>query len=402
MAYTYSKKKQTRGHVYRGQSHSSMTDMSILLGSLFIMGLLIISYVYYPSVVRYLADASVSTSTSATHREKDKQPPSLDRGAYRDKMYKLADYDDSATTTITTNRGGTTATSTHMSTSTVLTPTEQRYRKRWPVTPLKYPKAGAILPFHRVVAFYGNFYSTQMGILGKYKPEKVLKRLRKQVAKWEAADPDTPVKPAIHYIAVTAQSSAGPDGMYRNRMPDDQIEKALTMADKVDGIVFLDIQIGLSSLKTEIKKLREYLKQPNVHLAIDPEFSMKKDRPPGHAIGVYDAADINFASAYLADLVNKHDLPPKILVVHRFTKGMVRNAQQIKRREEVQTVMHMDGWGSPSLKRSTWRRVIEPEPVQFTGFKVFFENDRKPPSPGIMSPEQILDLRPDPIYIQYQ
>jgi multiple antibiotic resistance protein len=86
---------------------------------------------------------------------------------------------------------------------------------------------------------------------------------------------------------------------------------------------------------------------------------------PGAAIGTMDAADINYASEYLANLVREHDLPPKVFIVHRFTQNMVTNVQNIQLRPEVQLVIHMDGWGRPFLKRDTYHRHVSTSPVQF-------------------------------------
>ncbi len=271
----------------------------------------------------------------------------------------------------------------------------------WPVR-AAYPKAGAILPFNRVIAYYGNFYSKGMGVLGEYPEDVMLDKLRTEVNKWEAADPATPVVPAIHYIVMTAQVAEGKDGMYRLRMPDSQIDKALAIAEKIDGIVFIDFQVALSTLQKELPIYEEYLKHPKVHVGIDPEFSMKTGVRPGRAIGSFDAADINFAAEYLAKLVREHDLPPKILVVHRFTQDMVTNTRLIKPLEEVQIVMHMDGWGSPAKKKGTYQHVIIPMPVQFTGFKIFYKNDLFAPSPALLTPQELLELTPQPLYIQYQ
>ena len=271
---------------------------------------------------------------------------------------------------------------------------------RWPPK-APYPKAGAILPFKRVVAYYGNFYSTQMGILGEYQPPEVTRRLLAEVKNWEKADTLTPVLPAIHYIAVTAQRNPGTGGTYRARMPFTQIDKAIAMAKEINGIVFLDIQVGLSTVEKEIPPLEEYLKMPQVHLGIDPEYSMKTGARPGSTIGSFDAADINYASEYLAALVNKYDLPPKILVVHRFTTGMVTHYKKIITRAEVQLVMNMDGFGSSAKKKDTYYQCIYKEPVQFTGFKLFYKNDSSPGNP-IMTATEVLKLKPKPVYIQYQ
>lgn len=279
---------------------------------------------------------------------------------------------------------------------------KQGYECIWPAEGNPYPEPGALLPYNRIVAYYGNFYSKNMGILGEYSTEVVLDKLMAQVRKWKKADPNTPVIPAIDYIAVTAQASAGVDGNFNLRMPDDQLEHAIDMANQVDGIVILEVQAGLSNLQKEVKLLEKFLKKPKVHLAIDPEFHMRRGNEPGEWIGTVTALDVNQTIEYLSELVKKYDLPPKILLVHAFTKKMIQNEPAIKPTPQVQVVVVMDGWGPKHLKRSTWRRVIQPNPIQFTGFKVFYENDTWAPSTGIMSPEEILDLRPKPIYIQYQ
>ena len=140
---------------------------------------------------------------------------------------------------------------------------------------------------------------------------------------------------------------------------------------------------------------------PNVHFGIDPEFSMKGGQAPGKVIGSFDASDINYATEYLAKLVKDNNLPPKVLVVHRFTRGMVTNYKQIKTRPEVQIVMDMDGWGHPDLKYDSYQAYIYREPVQFTGFKLFYKNDLRNKG-RLMTPKELLALKPQPVYIQYQ
>ncbi|KND50582.1 MAG: Phosphonate ABC transporter phosphate-binding periplasmic component [Parcubacteria bacterium C7867-007] len=265
-----------------------------------------------------------------------------------------------------------------------------------------YPKQGAILPYKRIIAYYGNFYSTKMGVLGEYPPDVMIPKLKAEMAKWNAADPSTPTIPAINYIAMTAQESPGKDGMYRFRMPDSEIDKAVALAKQVDGIVILDIQIGLSTLQTEMPLLDKYLMMPNVHLGIDPEFSMKGGEAPGTVIGSVSSADVNFAINHLANLVKEHDLPPKVLVIHRFTNRMVTGSENIKPVPEVQIVMDMDGWGPPAKKLNTYEQFIVKQPVQFTGFKIFYKNDLKPPSTRLLTPAELLKLTPRPLFIQYQ
>ena len=271
---------------------------------------------------------------------------------------------------------------------------------KWPVK-TEYPLAGAIVPFKRIVSFYGNLYSKQMGILGELPPAQMLAKLQQEVAAWQKADSTMEVLPALHYIAVTAQGSPGKGNKYRLRMPFHQIDSILKMAARINAVVFVDIQVGLSTLQDEIPQLETYLKMPNVHLGIDPEFSMKGGQAPGKVIGSFDAADINYATEYLAKVVKENNLPPKVLVVHRFTREMVTNYRQIKTRPEVQIVMDMDGWGHPDLKYSSYQLYIHKEPVQFTGFKLFYKNDLRN-NGRLMTPKELLALKPQPVYIQYQ
>ena len=274
---------------------------------------------------------------------------------------------------------------------------------RWPVKNAPYPLPGAILPFKRVVAFYGNLYAKKMGILGELPPNQMLAKLKGEVSNWEKADPQTPVQPALHYIAVVASGFGGKDGKYRNRMPFKQIDSVLSLAKKAHAIVFLDIQVALSNIRSEVPQLEKYWIMPNVHFGMDPEFSMKDGSLPGKKIGTFDAADVNYVSTYLTGLVKKYNLPPKILIVHRFTKKMVTNYKEIKLHPEIQLVMDMDGWGEPDLKTGTYRNFIYPEPVQFTGFKLFYKNDIKKAPHHMLTPTEVLTkYKPYPVYIQYQ
>ncbi|WP_461491355.1 hypothetical protein [Pontibacter sp. HJ8] len=263
------------------------------------------------------------------------------------------------------------------------------------------PLPGAILPHKRILAYYGNPLSKRMGILGELPPEQMLQKLDEEVAKWTEADSLTPVQPALHAIVVTAQGHPGRGDKYRLRMTDKMIEDVLEMAKQRDALVFLDVQVGRSTLPEELPRLTQFLQLPNVHLGIDAEFAMKENGVPGKRVGSFDASDINYATELLASITKEYNLPPKLLIVHRFTQGMITNHQEIKLRPEVQVVMHMDGWGQPALKKDTYRRYIQKEPVQFTGFKVFYKNDLRSNS-RLMTPQEILSLTPKPLYIQYQ
>ena len=272
----------------------------------------------------------------------------------------------------------------------------------WPTPPAPLP--GSILPANRIVAFYGNPLSKKMGVLGEYPTDVMLAKLDTEVAKWRKADPATPVQPALHLIAVVAQGSPGRDGKYRLRMDSALIEKVYGWAQQRNALLFLDIQVAKSTVQEELPRLLPFLARPNVMLGLDPEFAMHYEReglPPGKKVGEMHASDVNYAVRTLADLVARNHLPPKVLVVHRWTKKMMPDAEQIRIDPRVQVVMDMDGWGPPWLKFDSYRDYIVDHPVQFTGFKLFFHNDTKK-EPLLITPAELLKLRPRPLYIQYQ
>jgi hypothetical protein len=272
----------------------------------------------------------------------------------------------------------------------------------WPSSPT--PAAGALLPNSRIVAYYGNPHSKKMGVLGEYPEAQMLPMLDKTVKEWKAADPGTPVIPAIHLVAVVAQGAAGSDGAWRRRESDKTIEQAYGWAQSRKGLLFVDIQAGHSTIQQELPLLMKYIERPDVHVGVDPEFYMHYKREgvrPSAKVGQMMASDVNYVIQALDKVVQEKKLPPKILVVHRFRADMVPDAENIKPTKNVQVVMDMDGWGPPWLKFDSYRDYIVAHPVEFTGFKLFYHNDVKK-GDGLLTPSEVLRLRPKPLYIQYQ
>jgi hypothetical protein len=265
---------------------------------------------------------------------------------------------------------------------------------KWPTVAVL---PGALLPASRIVAFYGNPLSTGMGILGAIPPAQMLDKLAATAAAWQRADSTHPVRPALQLIATVAQGHKGPDGLYRVRHSDSLIAKVAGWAESRNWLMFLDVQVGWSTVPAELQRLIPWLKKPWVHLALDPEFAMYDGRIPGRKFGTLDARDVNYAIDLLARIVDSEHLPPKVLVVHRFTDDMLTNYQLIKRDPRVQVVIDMDGNGGPAVKTHMYDIIVVPHPVQFTGFKLFYKQDRP-----MMTLDQVLALQPAPLYIQYQ
>jgi hypothetical protein len=273
--------------------------------------------------------------------------------------------------------------------------------KLWPVK-MPAPLPGAVFPARRVVAFYGNPLSKKMGVLGEYPKDEMLAKLDQEIARWAKADPSHPVQPALHLIVTVAQGQPGKNGLYRLQMRDSMVNEIYSWAKAKHALMFLDVQVGKSTVQAEIPRLRPFLENPDVHLAIDPEFAMATSgKAPGTKIGTLDATDVNFAVSFLDEIARSKNLPPKILIVHRFTRPMVTHARDIRYTPHVQVVMDMDGWGPPWLKFDSYHDYIKKEPVQFTGFKLFFHNDTKSGA-AMLTPAEVLRLNPKPLYIQYQ
>jgi len=273
---------------------------------------------------------------------------------------------------------------------------EQKWYPRMPEF-----RDGVLLPCNRIVVYYGNPSSKKMGALGEFPRDDMLARLRRQADAWAQADPGTPVIPGLHMVAVVAQGDPGPSGKYRIQARDKTVDSIYQMAKSINGIFFVDIQVGTDDIRNILPRFEYILKNPDVHLAVDPEFYMRDGVVPGRKIGTMYARDINYVSEYLANLVRQNNLPPKVLIIHRFTRGMVPDAENVQLRPEVQVVMHMDGWGAPWLKYDSYRDYILRHPVQFTGWKNFYHNDTKKGDP-LTSPRDLIQLWPEPLYVQYQ
>jgi hypothetical protein len=221
--------------------------------------------------------------------------------------------------------------------------------------------------------------------------------LHQRAQEWQAVDSARGVQPALHLIATVAQGYPGRDRKHRLRMSDSLIERVAGWAEANGWLLFLDVQVGHSTVEAELPRLAPWLARPYVHLGLDPEFAMKDGNVPGRKIGTMDAREVNYAIDLLGGIVDSLGLSPKVLVVHRFTQRMLTGYDRIELDPRVQVVIHMDGFGGRPLKRSVYRDFIVREPVQFTGFKLFYKNDQP-----MMTPEEVLTLSPNPVYIQYQ
>lgn len=259
------------------------------------------------------------------------------------------------------------------------------------------PAPKPLLPDSLIVSYYGNPFSKKMGILGEIPPQEMMDRLQKEADLWAKADSSSTVRPALELVAVVAADYPQEDNTHRYRMPKAMIDKVIGWARSRGWITILDVQVGRSSTKKELEWILPWLEAPDVHLALDPEFQMAKGLKPGRKIGSSDAEDVNLAVIYLSKLVKEKKLPPKLLLVHRFTDDMLKRHWMIRKDPDVQIVVVMDGFGPPFAKKRIYRREITREPVQFGGIKLFYKNDQP-----MMTRQEVLSLEPKPRVVIYQ
>jgi hypothetical protein len=250
---------------------------------------------------------------------------------------------------------------------------------------------------NRLVAYYGTPLSGYMGILGELKPEEMMAQLKKQTRAYSAADPERPAVPTIELIASVAQRNPGPEGLYVQQTPVKEIRRYSRLAKKNDALLLLDVQLGRDDLMNEVKKLEPFLKQEHVHLAIDTEYSVGPGQVPGINLGTIAGSDIQRAVRYMDRLVEKENIPDKLVVVHQFETGIVSGKQNIKPTKNVQVSLNADGFGGAAAKLSKYDILVGQQPIQYGGFKIFYRQDYP-----VLSPEEVLQMEPAPAVVNYQ
>jgi hypothetical protein len=262
--------------------------------------------------------------------------------------------------------------------------------------PAALPRGGrTVLPDFRVVAYYGAPQDDELGILGIGSPRRAARRLERQAKPY--ARPGRPVLPAFELIAAIVTSEPGEGGDHSMRQDDSTIRRYLRVARAHRMLLLLDIQPGYAPFLEEAQALERWLREPDVGLALDPEWSLEPPLLPAQEIGSTDAATVNEVSRYLSGIVRRHDLPQKPLVVHRFTKDMIEDEHALESNPRVALVVNVDGFGDQPNKTSKYREFTSDLHRRFNGFKLFYREDL-----NLMKPNQVLRLRPQPDLIVYE
>jgi hypothetical protein len=269
-------------------------------------------------------------------------------------------------------------------------------KKAKPKPPPELPGGGRrLFPAHRIVAFYGAPQNDELGALGIGTPDEAGKRLLAQMKPYRRGG--RKLLPAMELIAVVAAGSAQNDGSYSYKQSFAIVKRYLKAARKIHGLLILDIQPGHADFLKLTKHFGRFLREPDVALALDPEWHTP-GAVPGTVIGSTDAATVNSVSRYLQRVVKKYRLPDKALIIHQFTESMIRNKQQLKPLRGVPLVLNVDGFGGQEVKIAKYNDFTHPRvPHVHEGFKLFYKEDT-----NTMTPQQVLRMRPRPDVVIYE
>ncbi|MCY4665645.1 MAG: hypothetical protein OXC00_13370 [Acidimicrobiaceae bacterium] len=250
----------------------------------------------------------------------------------------------------------------------------------------------------QVITFYGHPGVRSMGVLGHGPPAAVAEEIAAWTERYDRLNGPRGAIGAFHLITGVAQANPTSDGDWLYRLSHDRIATYVEAAREHGMLLFLDNQIGWSDPLSEVKLLEDFLREPFVHMALDPEFATEPlGVRPGRAIGGITGEQVNEVLRYLSELVEKEGLPPKVLMVHQFADRMLHNRDVIETQPGVELSIDMDGIGSPGAKLYGYGLYAITEPSQRPAFKLFFDQDNP-----LMPPEDVLAMEPVPDLIIYQ
>lgn len=251
---------------------------------------------------------------------------------------------------------------------------------------------------HRYVALYGTPNAPSMGALGSYAPQAAVEQAKKIAAEYQPFSQE-PIQPTFEIITTIASSTPTANGDYSRELDIAELQPWVDAAQKAGVYVVLDLQPGRTDFLTQAKQYEPLLKLPNVGLALDPEWRLYGDQQPLAQIGSVSAAEVNETSAWLSELVQQYDLPPKVFLLHQFRMSMLADRSAITaNRPELITMIQMDGQGAQHVKQDTWRAITANPPAGVLfGWKNFYHKD-----PVVLTPEQTMAITPKPWFVSYQ
>lgn len=277
------------------------------------------------------------------------------------------------------------------------------------------PRGGRTLfPRYRLVGYCGSPGSPALGRLGIGSLDDRIRELEGFAGQYSAAAqrfgatvvtgalPVRQVLPVLELIAVVVQRYPGEDGTYRVRVAPDVVEQYLAAARRHRALLLLNIQPGRAAFLDEVRAFERWLREPDVGVALDPEWAVRAPLVPGQVFGHATGPQLDAVAAYLADLVAANELPEKVMVVHQLSRSVLRDMGGFRAHPGVVAVKSVDGIGTPAQKLATWRDLVSELPGGMRpGFKLFFEEDTSSGA-ALMTPAEVLALTPTPDYVLYE
>jgi hypothetical protein len=172
----------------------------------------------------------------------------------------------------------------------------------------------------------------------------------------------------------------------------------LSAARKAKALLLLDIQPGRGDFLSEVQRLERWLREPDVGIALDPEWHTP-GVVPGTQIGSVTAEEVNQVSDYVAGIVRARRLPEKLFLIHQFTEGMIRDKPSVLPRPGLAVTFNVDGFGDRPNKLSKYAEfTAQTRGRPFDdGYKLFYHEDT-----NLMSPADVMRMQPRPDLVVYE
>lgn len=230
------------------------------------------------------------------------------------------------------------------------------------------------------VTYYGRPNVPVMGILGEYSIDGLIPLLKSQAAAYDVANgPQLRVKPVFHLVYGMASKGAGRYGTYLSFLEDEVVQEYIDRAREEGFDVILDIQIGAMSPAASLALGFEWLKYPNVHLGLDPEFAMSHAGQvvPGNPIGFVTAGQVNEAQWAMQNYMQENGISgSRILLLHQFMHQMIVDKPYLDSSySQIDLTISVDGWGGPWNKISKYNAFVNSS-TEFSAFKLFYQWDQ--------------------------
>jgi hypothetical protein len=282
------------------------------------------------------------------------------------------------------------------------------------------PSTGAVLPTHRVVAFYAVPGAQRTGpayTIGT----PMLAKLRAQAAAYARLDPTHPVALGIDLVVSVPDRHPGPDGDYSHHVDAATIARYVEFCRANGLLLFLDLNFGWTDPLRELDFFRPYLKEPFVHVAIDPEWMFpRRNGVPGTNLSNVRASDLNPLIRAVGAMPEQYRVPRKILILHQYRgngdgkanpydprAALIADKRNLIDDSRVDLVVHVDsvgGWpGDIAVKTKQYAEWVRADMERFRnfrygGFKIFYWLESRH---RLMTPTEVMALSPPPMVITY-